>query len=361
MEIETQLVTYKELKEGFKIKNDNHQMSQLCGSALQRTFLANPFLIDYNKTFMYISRVNQVAAGIAMWYPTKVKAGDEIVDAEGSSTLEVYEEYRKLAIGADIVMYPIVSNQHHFLIYAGISEQALKIYKKLKFSIFEYPRSMQIRNLRSLFESKGIKGALLKVMTAVGNVILRGYYSIANSIASSYKQYQVKQLKTVPKWVNEIVLNDGHKYMELHDQTWLQWNLENNLHNEKDDKQSFYAVYEQEKPVAFFMTKERFRDIAGGELRDIVIGSIMEWGVAAGCSIGESDLYVMASKTFSKKTDIVEFATTDGITLKKMKRMGFIPHGNAHIAVKDLTYGYKDYKDINNWRIRFGYADVLLT
>ena len=158
-----------------------------------------------------------------------------------------------------------------------------------------------------------------------------------------------------------MVLNDGHKYMEVHDQKWMQWNLDFNFYNKEGDIQSFYAVYNGDIPVAFFMTKERYRPLAGGKLKNIIIGSIMEWGVSSRTDLCESDIYIMASKTFSKSVDIVEFATTNKDVIKKMKSYSFIPHGFAHIAIKDLKKQFKDVNNIELWRIRFGYADVFLT
>jgi hypothetical protein len=66
----------------------------------------------------------------------------------------------------------------------------------------------------------------------------------------------------------------------------------------------------------------------------------------------------MASLTFPKCVDIYDVATTDEGTAKRMKKFFMFRHGDAHIVVKDLTKLYSDSKDITNWRIRYGYADV---
>jgi hypothetical protein len=159
-----------------------------------------------------------------------------------------------------------------------------------------------------------------------------------------------------------MVLNDGHKYMEVHDHQWLQWNLDNNFKGDKEDVQSFYAVYKGGRPVGFFMTKERYRKEAGGKLKNIILSAIVEWGIDKDCkSLCESTLYKMAFSTFSSKSDIIEIATDDDITCSKMKKWGFIKHGFAHIAFKDRKKECQDAKDIKNWRIRYGYADVILT
>ena len=149
--------------------------------------------------------------------------------------------------------------------------------------------------------------------------------------------------------------------MEAHDHKWLQWNLDCNFRGLPRDIQSFYIIKKGNEPIGFFMTKERFREKAGGALKNVHIGSIVEWGSKDEKKLGESEIYKMALTTFSADVDIIEAATADNDTVKKMKMCGFIPHGFAHIGLKDKKKAYKDASDINLWRVRYGYADVILT
>ena len=166
MEISRQIYTYKELKEGLDLGRDDYGIAAMCSKPLRDAFSNNPYLSDFDFPFLYLGRCDGVAAGIAMWFPTKVKIGDTIVQSTGGSTLEVYKDYRKYEIGADIMMYPIMTKGFNFLLYAGISEDALKIYKKIKFTVFEYPRAMRVCNSRSILESKGISGIFLNLSTS---------------------------------------------------------------------------------------------------------------------------------------------------------------------------------------------------
>ena len=362
MIISSQIYTYKDLKEGIDLGKDDYGIAaSKCRFPLQQAFSNNPYLDDDSVPFAYIGRVDGNAGGIAMWFPIKLKVGDYIINATSGSTLEVYEEYRKYGIGADIMMYPLLTPGFNFLLYAGVSKQALKIYKKMKFTIFEYPRVMRVCKSRSIVEKYGLHGPLLTISSFICDSIIHIWYGLASLFSKSYRQYKVQKLSVVPEWVNDMVLNDGHDYMEVHDQRWFQWNIDFNLHAEKDDKQSFYGVYKGETPIAFFVTKERFRDIAGGELKNVIIGSVMEWGIGKDQDISEADLYKIAINTFNKKVDIMEFATDDKSVVKAMRKHGFIQHGFSHIIFKDLSHKYKDAEDISKWRIRFGYADVLLT
>ena len=142
----------------------------------------------------------------------------------------------------------------------------------------------------------------------------------------------------VPDWVADLALNDGHRFMEYHNRDWLQWNLDYNFKGDKEDVQALYIVKDGERNLGFFMIKERKRESAGA-LRNIILGSIVEWGTADESLLSEKDLILLAIPRFSKAVDL----------------------GFAHVAFKDKKKKYPEAKDPRNWRLRLGYADVILT
>lgn len=364
MTIENEIIRYCDLPFAIKPDKDPFGIAAMCSSNIQQVFLHNPQLINEDQTFAYFELVEGKYGGTAFFYPSIMKVGNELIEATGGSTLEVYEEYRHLALGADIVMYPIVNKVSNALIYAGLSSQALSLYKKTRFIIFAYPRMMLLRKSKSILRAKKFRGFLLKLTSTVIDTILRWFSLIEkHKIKTLKRKFRVHEVDKIPDFVEELVRQDSHKYAEYHSKDWFQWNLDYNLTGEPTDHQHFYIVNSatNDEPIGFFMTKERYRKTAGGSLQDIVVGSIVEWGSKNLDELSESTLNALALPTFSNKVDIIEFASADCDTISKMKRYGFIQHGNAHIAVKDLTKKYKDIKDINNWRIRFGYADVILT
>lgn len=362
MNVLNQKFTYQDIMDSVCVGKDDYGIAALCTERYKQTFFSNPNLTDYSKVFLYISKVDDTIGGIGMTFPTQFKADSELVDSLGGTTLEVHESFRHLALGADIVFEPLQDKSNKVIIYAGLADIALAFYKKLKFVVFEYPRLMQLRNVRCILESKGLKGGLLSVTTKILNGFIKPFNCVCNYKSRNFAQkYIVKKLMIVPDWVDEIVFNDGHKYMEVHDRKWLQWNVDYNLFDRDGDIQSFFGIYQSEKPIGFFMTKERFRKTAGGVLNNIVIGSIVEWGSIDEIKLSEYDIYKIAISTFSKNVDIVELATTDHGVVRRMRKFGFIQHGYAHIVFKDLTNKYKDSADPNLWRIRFGYADLIIT
>ena len=264
--------------------------------------------------------------------------------------------------GISLFYYLTRLTPYDYVICSGISDLALPLYKAMKYYILEFPRMMLLCNSRSILESYGFKGKSLRVLTNIVNLLLKCRKKALKRKAKSLNErFNVKRETIIPDWVELIVLNDGHQYCEYHDLKWLQWNLDYNFKGDKKDIQSFFSIYEGDNPIGFFMTKERYRKEAGGKLKNIILGAIVEWGSADFSKLSESDIIKIAINTFSPEVDIVEFATSDDVTVKAMQKCGFIKHGCAHIAFKDKTKKCANASEINNWRVRYGYADVILT
>ena len=326
------------------------------------TFLSNPNLVDEQSVVLYAVCDGEKVVGRTSLYPTKMLCDGHTKVACSGRDLFVDEEYRKEAIGMDLMMYPLTSKSINLIVFSGISNMALPLYKALKYHILEFPRMMQLRNFRCLLQSKGMKGMPLRFFTMVLNIPL-WIVSLGWRISSKRvsQKFEIEQVQKVPEWINDVVTIQGDKYMELHDQKWFQWNLDYNFNYHPRNRQFFYIVKKHGKNLGFFMTKERYRKDAGGLLSNVVIGSIVEWGSYDESLLSESDIYKLALRTFAADVDIVETATDNNRTVKSLKRMLFIHHDFAHIVFKDKTKQYKDSSDISKWRIRYGYADVILT
>lgn len=363
-EVTSKVITFKQLKNSdYTLGKDTYDIaSEVLDEYKIKVALSCPSIESDEAPAYYFETVDGVVAGRIQLLATRVKLGDKIEPCGSASALEVAEPFRKLALGLDIMSFFSFSVPYQYVIVSGLSGMALPLYKILKYKILEFPKIMFLNNSRCVLESKGIKGFILKIVSAFVNIpfgILK--FKINSESNKLKKEFIIKEEKIVPTWVDDIVLNDGHKYMEVHDHKWMQWNLDHNLNGQARDKQWFYSIYRANRPVGFFMTKERYRETAGGILHNVLIGSIVEWGVVDGSLLSETEVYSLAFSTFNSDLDIIETATSDNSVVKKMKKKGFIPHGFAHIGFMDTTKRYKDAEDINLWRARYGYADVILT
>lgn len=359
MEFISRIITYGDLRKGLHFENDKYGIAMYEYEARRKTFLSNPCVGADDDVFMFLMEADGVPVGRTMYFDTRLKIGDEILPVCSGSGLEVEESFRKQAVGTDIFLFG-GTIKRKFNLSAGISNMALPLFKVTKAIIFEFPKQLQLRDTKPLLGKYGINGALQTLFGGIANFFLCFYYYFTSlKTIKLKKQYVLEKVEQVPEWVDDIVLNDGHKYMEVHDHKWLQWCLDNSFKSHKRDIQSFYVIKQGNKPVGFVMTKERSRDEVQG-MKNTMIGSIVEWGSNDETVLCEADIYRLVLDSFSKDVDIIETATNNAETQRSLKRMGFIHHGDAHIAFIDKTKQLKDSKDASLWRLRYGYVDVVL-
>ena len=360
MEITNQVITYKQIREGYVIERDDAEIAAYdVTPARKDAFLANPFLKDDSKCMIYLSRVDGIVRGVVTFFPTMTKVGNEYIESVGASAMQVQDEYQNMALGTELVTYPFYNENNKMLVYAGFSSNALPIYKAMKFSVFEMPKMMRPISTRLIFARAGFKGLLLDLATAFTTCFIRPYIA-TTQLGSRHlsKKYKVVKFETVPEWVDEMVLNDGHKYTEVHNREWFQWNIDHCFLDNPRNKQEFFAIYRNEEPVGFYMTKDRCRKLGGLREHSMVFRSIVEWGSYNEKELSEYDIYRLALRNLPKDVKMVQIASYDNSVTRKVKKLGFFHHGYAYMGCRDLTRKYKDSKNPDLWRIRVGYNDV---
>lgn len=359
MDYRSRIITYSELRKGFVVDNDKYGIATYEQEARRIAFLNNPSGADDNDIYMYLALDGDVPVGRTFYFRTRLLIGDKTIYAYSGSGFEVEESYRKEGVGGYLMGDVMQIKGRNPSLAAGISDDAIPLFRRLKNIIFEFPRMMLLTDSKPLLEKFGLKGFLLSLLSTCCNIVLHTYYGVTRWFYSTPKGYRIDRMTTVPSWVDDIVLNDGHKYAEVHDQKWLQWCLDHKFTTNPRDCQNFFAIFQGDIPVAFFFTKVRFREEVKG-MHNVLIGSIVEWGVAKDCPLREIDLYRMALSHFTKDVSIIQAASNDTVTIRSLKRMGFVHHGDNRITFKERKNAYSDASNEALWRLRFGYADLIL-
>lgn len=353
-----QIYTYQDLLNGEEIKGDDYGLvrKSLCPPR-KKTFLSNPFLVDYDSCVLYLQKADGIVVGNNTLIPCKFKADKDIIDCCGGSNLIVVEKYRRYGIGAYHILYPIKHSGKDVIIYASLSMDALKSYRAIKFFDFRIKRYWQIRNSEFLFDKYKIRGLFKHILTFIVDKTLR-LIRFVNDLNANRSGFVVREVKIVPEWIDDIVLNDGHKYMELHDYKWMQWNLDNMFYNIDGNKNRFYTIEKEGVPFGFFFIKYRRREFASYTSSKLFC-SIMEWGSKNEQLLSEGDIYEMALNEIDEDVDIVEFTSNCVLTQNRMKRKMFFHYGDHYIVFKDVKNKFKDAKDPSLWRLRYGYSDSI--
>lgn len=355
MEIEQQILSYSQVKEGINLVNDPFEIGKYCFlPSLQKTFLSNPNLLDGNSTMMILSRIDKEVNGRVLFFPSTLKKNDELIPATGGSSLFVSETGRRHMLGADLILHPILNPCSKVLLYGGMTPQAIAIYEKLKFRIFDIPQSWQIRNIKPVLMRIGLKGASLKYVSSLANFLICPFISVSNKlIVRGCSRFTVEPLSDIPDWVEKMVLSDSHKYAEYHNKEWFSWVLNNNFFDSTKNKKSLLGIFIGGQPCGFLLLSEQDTDLTEAGVGKVSFGRILEWGVTDENIINERQIFRIAISMFSKNVDVVSISSLDTKLLKSLRKFGFFKHGTDNMAVKDLCKVLdNDSKDINNWRIR---------
>jgi hypothetical protein len=356
MEVSYQIIKYFQFKNGFEPKNDEYGIVSYEYKNRKKVFISNPNLCDDDKICLYLALYDEKPIGRCYYFQTKLKLNSSFFDALSASSLEVHPDFRYLAIGADIVMFSSNNEEFEYNLFAGISPMALPLYKKLKYNILELPKYLLRRNVDIYLRHFGLVG--IKHTFLINN--LNFFFNIREKLFCrlNYKErlFSVKATNVIPEWINNIVLRDGHSYMEVHDNKWLQWNLDNSFKEGKNNRQSFYIITTQEENLGFFMTKERVIDKMG-----TILGTVVEWGSKNEDILSEETINKFAIKTFGKNVSYIEVGTVNPLTSRALLKWGFFKSGEEHILFKGSKIKFKDASNTNLWRLRLGYADTILS
>ncbi len=362
MEITLQRISIQEIIDGFLPQgDDNHLFENAFLNKRKGIFLNNPSLADTNSAAAYLVRADGKIVGHLFPFPTRIKAGNEMIKATSASDLYVIEEYEKYAAGADLVMAPVRDIMNEAVVLADISADGMDCYHAFRFKDFALPKLIQPHSSRFILQNFGLKGWLLAVTSFLIDLPLKPFISFSlYRLRKFAKKFRVIKLENVPEWVDDMVMNDGHKYMEIHDHKWLQWCIDNSYSSDSIQRKFFYAIFDTDnKPVGFFLNYEKTTSIPYRHIYNMRQGTIMEWGSYDEGVLSELDITKIAVAHFSKDLSMCQFATMNKDVIKKMKGYGFFHHNYHHIVFKDNTKKYKDSGDYNLWRLRFGYADSL--
>lgn len=355
MDIRYQIVTYRDVKDCISIENDEYELaSRSLTQCRKDAFLNNPFLSDEASCMLLLVRVDNIVVGKRLFYPTKIKAGDEIIDATSGSNYLVYQDYRKYGIGGALIMHA-AKKKNNFMLSAGCSDNSLEIYKALNAVSVYIPMYLQCKSKAIEIKFDSFKILCSSSLKSLLNTLQLPFVLVSLIKSKIVKdKFSISELTTVPQWVEDMVLADGHKYMEFHNRDWFEWNLKYNFSGDDGDTQSLFAVKKDGEIVGFYFIKERRHGSR-------IVGSLVEWQTANENILSEEDIIMLALSSFSKKVSDIQIPTFSEIFKRGRFLYGFRDTRPANIVFKDLCKLYPESSDINLWRLRMGYADVIMS
>lgn len=360
-------ITYKELKDGtykdaYIPQDDKLSVTTHLTSSFRDAMIACPCNNDDSKTFMHLFVDEEgKEIGRTIRFGTRIKAGDKVYGADSGCGFEVREEYRNEGIGADLIIISMQNNEYDFSLGAGLTLMAYPLHRKLKYILFEVPQYFKVINSRFEIKPKPSESKLLSLKRSIANIQLK-CKDIPNHINCNKlkKKFVIKKETIVPEWVSEMVANDGHRFMEVHDRAWFQWNLDYNTYGYDEDMQSFYSIFDRDNnPIGFFMTKERIIKKPGRNY-GFMIGTVVEWESINKSAMSEADINLLAMHSFSKRIDAIFTLACEPGTASQLMQMGFKERASYKAGVKDKKKQIDNIGDQKLWRLRYGMTNMII-
>ena len=343
--------------------NDPYRIMSSLTPKMREAVLNNPSGYRIDEVCQILALDGNVVVGCTNPFSGRLLLDGEVVGCQNGSTLYSHEDYRKDNIGGELFVQ--ITNLHptRNCYFAGISQMAKGLYHVLKYTVFEFPRKIYLRKSHSVLQAflhseKWWTMPLIWIADAL-LWIHRQVICIHNSIC--YRKYTVEQMKVCPKEVEDIVMHDEHRFMELHDKAWFDWSLNYTISEDPRTVRRLFVIKNQGKIEAFFLTKQEFFAKASSRgFKNVYLGSVMEWGITSGSKIKEKDIALISLKYFDANIDGIQYATSDNIVSKYLRRWFFVGIGNANIGVRIRSIKDSAIKDMNNWRVRIAGSDTVL-
>lgn len=359
------LRTYKELKENKEIGfDDPYKMMDTMNPLMRDAFLNKPTGYDPDEICQYIALDGNKIVGTLFFFRNRFLADGVEHGCQAGSTLYVHPDYRPKGIGACALMQFIDLHPEKNTISNGISIMAQPIYKALGFSFFETPRFISLRKSRSVIETiLKTESAFLRPICWLIDIVMDGcnfLTSIGNRM--KFRKYSIEKVDICPQEVEEIVLNDNHRFKELHDKKWFDWSLNYDYNNDDRKKKELYIVKNQKgEIVAFFLNKIKFFGQASHRgFKNVLLGTVSEWGIKEGETISEFNIQSLATRFMPKNVDACEVTSDNDRTCKSFKHHLFKRVGDVTMAV-NLNHDIDPaYCEAMNWRIRIAGNDTLM-
>lgn len=318
---------------------------------------ANPYIENDDYLGRIEGYVDDVMAGAVFTFPIQFVYNGEVVDALSGSNFYVDKEYRKYELGMMIPEEMIARSEN--IILGGVSQEAQPVYEYYDYHFFDMPRDIYIVNPH-FFVNTMFHGVTARCLSFVGKICCGLLYDVFRVIRKTqYMKYKVVLAKNSEDYVNadKIICQDGHPFRENHDIRWLKWVM-GYKDGHPESNQRLYYVYRDKDLVGFFIIKNKFRELLNGKYKNVVYGSLLEWGTIDENILSEQDICALAFIKFGKSVDAMSFASVNPDMTKRIPKILKRRKGKLNMAVRLDSNIYSDFADISHWRVRPAAGDA---
>lgn len=354
--------SFRELKDNTSLGfDDPNNIVDALNPAMREALLAKPAGYQPDETCQIIALDENKVIGTIITFSNILITNNIERLVQNASSLYVHPDYRKAGIGRRLMTEATQLGLMDRL-SGGISQMAFPIYMTMGYTCFQYPRFICLKKSRAVVqhifhsERSWTKPIIwcIDILLAIHNKIV--FAGCKN------KKWQVEKCTEVPMDVEQIIRESPHKYKELHNKAWFEWNLNYSFNQNDTNKKELFVIKDsQGKILAFFLNKIQFHKQASSRgFKNVLLGSVMEWGIAEGVGMSETELQLIAINHMPNNIDGAQITSDNKSVVKAFRKRLFLNIGYVNMVARIKSFQDESINDLKNWRFRMAVSDTLI-
>lgn len=274
-----------------------------------------------------------------------------------TSALSVEPAFRRSLLGVSMILR--MQRLSPTVMTCGVSQLALPIFQKLKWTDFELPRWIRIRRSRPVVDryvssrlARAACAPLLDLGLAAHGVVLRALARV------HARGLTARRALEVPDGLDPLLATPGERASLHRSVAWIRWLLRSSFDSDPRTRRELHLVTDEAgRTVAYFFLKVRFfAEASSRGFKDVLLGSVHDYRVFDEKRVSAADVLLLASSALDAlSVDAVEICTDDAQGKRLLPRLGFVRVGALHLlfkAAKGSPLDRDDLRDQRQWRLR---------
>ena len=290
-----------------------------------------------------------VEAGHEVGLPFKVRVEGTEYAVFAGSDLKVAEAHRQSNLGMLLPEAMREASADGIAVAGAVSRMAQPVYEFLGFSNFQMPRyAVPLQGCRHFGVLGGCAIAIYWMfLQAMTRVKTRG---LAFESVDPDDRDMIRA-------VADLIAADAHPCCEVHDEAWLWSHLHEGF---SGDPLTMTVIRKDGQLVGTCLTKVRRKDKIRN-LRDVRLGSVVEWQVKDEFKCLTGWLLVRTASSLAGVADLVEIPTVDAAIQGLLKKLHWRQTGACNFMIgvseKSPLAGNMLIEKAENWRLRPAMGD----
>jgi GNAT superfamily N-acetyltransferase len=305
--------------------------------------------------------VGRRVAGYVALIPGEVWLRGEPVPVLWGFNLVVSPSFR--GKGLAIRLIQAWQNAHHTAIGTHVNQISVGIYRKLSWVEFHYPCYTLIRRSRR-FLAGYVPGPVAAAAAPLVDAGLAARRALTGLVRRDPRDLRVERVESMPRELDPALSRPSALVVTHRSAAWFDWQLRARDAAEGIQFRLCLVRDRGDGVVGYFLVQLRRWPALRERFRDVLLGSVREWGVFDEARIDHLSLYLLASREArAMGAEAVHMTVADPAAGAGLKQRGYVevqPLRTVFFAHPSSPLAAAELRDVRAWRTTAAEADGLV-